>query len=462
MTSEYVVVLAADADHDRVGQLVGDLGRRGLTVVAEDAVPVIGIFPFLHDAAAIVVAFGGPVGAAMPSIAAEIDRVVPVRLTETAQPPDPIARLTAIDLGSGADRVREFTELLRRLAALVDDSRNRRSPPRPPDDADEVVIGAPLYAVDELQRLAAGVRDVASLLAGDADGTRQVRATLDEIGGSYRVVLSAIDTFHAAGADPGRIDLKALATLRGGALAERIHNGRGHCKRIGARYYADGGMRSALAGRVPAVALRQADATFMALTYGDLDMFDELDAVGWSLTRQSRDMFSLATAGQPAEAQRRFEQAREELAPIEEALHRALRDFQDIEQSLGYAQDAPPEVVPVTDESINFYGPVTNAVIARTISESRITLQAAALQPDLKNEMEQLLTAVKEMSQQLSPDDAVAVAAELEQLTNEVASDQPRPGIVRKCLRSLEQFGKTVADVGVPVIDLATKIAAFF
>lgn len=105
---------------------------------------------------------------------------------------------------------------------------------------------------------------------------------------------------------------------------------------------------------------------------------------------------------------------------------------------------------------------VTGSVIARTIRDSRVTLQSAPLSSELQDYMEQLLTAVAAMAEKLPREDAEVAAVELEQLTQEITGDQPRVGVVKKCLRSLTEFGKSVAEVGLPVVTLAAKIAAFF
>jgi hypothetical protein len=468
--STHIVILAVANDSPLAMQLVRALHQQGFTVVpnraaggSDDA------WDFVYDAAGIVLACQVSDGGGAESIPPGLERVVPVVLTESARLPTEYVYLEPIDLTGHVDDGQGFEELVRRLNALVEDSRQRSSfdvarsvDYASPLDGGSAAVSSPLYAIDELDRLTAGVQRIGEILASDDERTRLVRATLDEIGKSYRVVLDGIDEFYAVGAGSDPPDKTALAKLRGGRLAERIHNGRGHCKRIGARYFAEGGLRQALEPQVPTQTLEASDATFRALTNADMDLFDAMDSVGLSLTREARQLYALVLAGQQAEASRRLVQAHETLAPLEEALHNALHRFQDVEQALGYAQDSPQEGQIVVDHSINIYGPVTNSVVAGTIKDSQIRLQSAALPEGLEEAMQELLAAVGAISGQLTPDDAVAAASELDQLTKEVTSAQPRVGIIKKCLRSLELFGKSVTDVGLPVVELAAKIAAFF
>jgi len=470
MASEYIVVLDVSEQSGRAMLLADALTRRGFTVITDNDVSGGNVaYVFIDDAAAIVAASSGPAR----DLAgywdwADTSKAIPVKLARDASLPERLMQLDAINLGDKVDGGPEFDDLVGRLGALLRDSRQAhfsssafRGTWQPLDDSGHAVSW-PLHSVGELERLADGVRDIAVMLAGDAEQTQQIRATLDEIGASYKVVLDAIDAFYATAALE-RTDIASLAKLRGGSLVVTIHNGRGHCKRIGARYFANGGLREVLLkSRVPDQALGEADATFRALTAADVDLFDALDSVGESLTLEARAIYPLVIAGQKREAARRFERAQQVLSPLEDALRDALRRFQETLESLGYAQDSPSEVQHVEDRSIHIYGSVTNSVVASTIRDSHVTLQSAPLSSELKDYMQQLLKAVGAMADKLPSEDAEAAALELEQLTQEVTSDQPRAGVVKKCLRSLAEFGKSVAEVGLPVVTLAAKIAAFF
>jgi hypothetical protein len=471
VASDYVVLVATHETSGPAVELAKALHHRGFTVVANEAAGGVSEYSvFLQDAAAVVVVCGDRSSAGESlQVDAVLERVVPVKVAHGARLPKELEALEALDLSESAKDGPELELLTRRLGALVDDA--RQVEPRDPSmsdyyalplDAGEYAVSGPIDAISELGRLAQGVGGVATLLATDAEQTKQFRETLREIGNSYRVVQSAIDEFYASGADADRLDLRALAKIRGGSLATRIHDGRGHCKRIGARYNAEGGPRSALKTRVSAQDLESADWIFRELAEADIDLFRVLDSVGMSLAFEARKIYPLVIAGQRAEALRRFEYAHVVLAPLEAALQTAMRKFQDIEQSLGYAPDSPSEVPHVDDRSVHVYGSVTNSVVASTIKDSRITLKSAQLPAELRASMEELIQAVGAMAEKLSADDAEAAAIELEQLTAEVSRERPKVGIIKKCLRSLELFGKSVADVGLPVVELATKIAGLF
>lgn len=470
MASEYIVISNIGERSARTTLLAETLTRRGFTVIADDEIEGHGIaYVFEGDAAAIVAASSCTVQESAGYWDwADISKTIPVKLTSDADFPGRLRQLEAVDLSGKVGSGPEFDGLVGRLDALVRDSRQAhffssafRGAWQPLDDINGA-ISWPLQSVGELERLADGVRDIAVMLADDAEQTQPIRATLDEIGASYKVVLDAIDTFYAT-ATLEQADIASLAKLRGGSLAVQIHNGRGHCKRIGARYFAYGGLRNVLLrSQVPDRALTEADATFRALTNADFDMFDALDSIGTSLTLEARAIYPLVISGQKQEAMRRFQRAQQVLSPLEDALRDALRRFQDTLESLGYAQDSPAEVKYVEDRSINVYGPVTNSVIASTIKDSYVTLQSAPLSSELKEYMEQMLTAVSAMTERLPPEEADVAAVEVGQLVQEVSSDHPRVGVIKKCLRSLADFGKSFAEVGLPVVELAAKIAAFF
>jgi hypothetical protein len=468
--STHIVVLAVANDSQLAIQLVRALHKRGFTVISNRAAGGSDdAWDFVYDAAGVVLACQLPDVAGWASIPHGLERVVPVVLAANTRLPPEYAHLEPMDLSGHVDAGYEFEELVRRLNGLVADSRQRSSfdAVRSVDYAlpladGGAAVSSPLYAVNELEKLTTGVQRIGEILASDDQRTRLVRATLNEIGTSYRVVLDSIDEFYAVGGGSDPPDKAALAKLRGGRLAERIHNGRGHCKRIGARYFAEGGLRQALEPQVSAQTLEASDGTFRSLTNADMDLFDAMDMVGLSLTREARQLYALVLAGQQDEASRRLVRAHETLTPLEEALHKALRRFQDVEQALGYAQESLQEGKVVEDHSINIYGPVTNSVVAGTIRDSRIRLQSSTLPEGLEESMQELLAAVETMSGQLTPDDAEAAASELDQLTKEVTSEQPKAGIIKKCLRSLELFGRSVTDAGLPVVELVAKIAAFF
>ncbi len=121
-----------------------------------------------------------------------------------------------------------------------------------------------------------------------------------------------------------------------------------------------------------------------------MDLFERLEMVGGVLTKEARAIYTLVIARQSAATRQRFMNAHSVLEPLEAALDHALAKFQDIEESLGYAQDAPTERPAVEDRSINIYGDIIGGVVAQAITNSRIAL---------------------------TPGDAEAAAIEVEQLT---------------------------------------------
>jgi hypothetical protein len=182
------------------------------------------------------------------------------------------------------------------------------------------------------------------------------------------------------------------------------------------------------------------------------------------LTIEARHVVRLLLAGQERAARQRIAQAREVLLPLEDELDAALEAFQEIEASLGYAEDTriKTEAVHVSIQSIHIGGDVVNSnvVAANTIERSALTLRAAsALPEELKAVLTELHKAVGELTAALPDDEAELAARDLEELTAEATSGSPRPAFWRRAVDGLLAAAREVADVGSPVVDLVTKVA---
>jgi hypothetical protein len=462
----HIFIVSAGAPADRVRQLVDAVVGHGIDVVADPSAGADTYTEhFAFPAAGIVVAWGHapPDGNAtrLAGHAVSWGGLISVKLVADAVIPAPFDALRPVDLSewTGVDDS-EFERLVGYLRALVD---HPVSNPPGLSLEGQWAVETPTGALGALHELMGRVGQLVEVFADDVEHTRQLRETLWEIGGTYRVVKEAIESFVAAGLGPNGLDGRAFAQLERGVLSQAIRNGRGHCVRIGARYFKVGGMREALTERAPAELVAMADETFTRLTQSDMDVFEAMDQLGDRLTTEARHVVRLLLAGQEQAARQRVAHAREVLLPLEDALDAAIESFQEIEASLGYAEPSATETesVHVSIQSIHIGGDVVNSnvVAASVIEQSAISVDAStALPVELKAALTELHKAVGALTAALPDDEAELAARDLKDLTEEVTSGSRRPAFWRRAADGLLSAAKKVADVGGPVIDLVTKV----
>ena len=147
---------------------------------------------------------------------------------------------------------------------------------------------------------------------------------------------------------------------------------------------------------------------------------------------------------------------------FEELVEAGARD--EIELALGYAEPLPPpkEVVQMSTQSITIFGSVydSNIVAAATIERSSITLAESPIGEELKLALRELHEATAALTTRLSDDEAALAARDLEDLTKEATSGSPRPAFWRRAADGLMTAAKRTAEVGIPVIELVTKVTA--
>jgi hypothetical protein len=315
--------------------------------------------------------------------------------------------------------------------------------------------------VAELQALADSLSQIGEVLSDDEGRSRALRETLAEIGGTYRVVKSAVGRFVAAALSPGGPDAQVYAGLAHGPLAQQIRNGRGHCRRIGLRYIRVGGLRDGLKAKLSPKVLADLDGTFARLASADGDVFSAMDALGYALTNESQIIVRHLRTGRIERARQHITEAEARLRPLEAALDKALAAFQDLESARGYAEPLhePPEVHNVTN--VNIYGDVnqSSVVVAQTIENSRIAVENSAVSEDLKGVLVALHDAATTLASHLPADDAALAAKDLEDFAKETTSSTRRPAVWRRAAEGLLSAAKNVADGGVAVIDLIGKVA---
>jgi hypothetical protein len=465
MNDGHVLVMAAGADESRRDQLVARLAGAGLPMVVGPGVGGHPSWAQSSRAAALLLVVGGsslPAPLTYPlEVFARRGQAVVVNLDAPWQEAPARGDVMFLDLGHWPEVPPGAIEsLIAHLRALV--ASGVDSPSEPELDNSQVEFAR--NGVLELQSLTGTIGKIGEVLIDDDERSLALRQTLAEISGTYRVVKSAIESFVAAGVEIARPGAAAYANLGHGILAQAIRNGRGHCTRIETRYVRVGGLRDGLKDKVSPGTLTELDETFARLGSADGDVFEAMDRLGQALTEESRVILRYLRTERPDEAREHSAVAVERLLPLESALDVALAAFQEIESALGYAEPLPPakEVVHMSTQNITILGSVhgSNIVAAGTIERSSITLAESPIGEELRSALLELHKATAALTTQLSDDEAALAARDLEDLTKEATSGSPRPAFWRRAADGLLTAAKKTAEVGIPVIELVTKVTA--
>jgi hypothetical protein len=382
--------------------------------------------------------------------------LLPVAFTSPGELPD-LEGLLPIDLSRWTgDDDPELERLMRIVRAVVTNRRPRNAPGWPRGDAPR--------AVQDLRDLTREAARLGEILINDEPHRRDLVAALNEVGATYRAVNDEISRFAEALRGDPQLQRSRIHQLARGNLMERIHNGRGSCTRIGTLYRRASGLREALIREsVPAPTLDAADAVFTRLTDSDMDLFAAMDSVGETLKVQARAIENLLVMEQDEAARERMRLAWQAVAPLEEELDQARTELQYLQANLGYVEPRyeTTGAVKVTIIKQTIHGSVVNSnvVAAETIKNSSVTLASAPVSDELKSALADLHVAVAEMTAHLTDDEASLAADDLARLTEEATRPEPREAWWRRTLDGLVAAGKKSAEVGIPVVDLATKIA---
>jgi hypothetical protein len=462
MDEGHVLVMASGANESRLGLLLREIAAQGLTVVRG---PDIGGYPSYAeevDAAALLMPSGAQGWPDLQQF--PIDRfaregqLVFVNLDATPQAPPAGGDAMYFDLaGWAGDGSLELDRLIEHLRALIATPLSEQHHWK----LDAGQVGTATSGITELQSLTDKIGQIGDALSGDEQASRPLRETLDEIGGTYRVVKSAVERFVAAGLSRGGPDAQVYAGLAHGPLAQQIRNGRGHCRRIGRRYRCISGLRDNLAPKLSPITLADLDATFDRLASADGDVFSAMDALGYALTNESQIIVRHLLTGRNEPARRHIAGAIDRLVPLERALEEALAAFQVVTSAIGYAESSPREKEIIYMSKIEIHGDVINAnvVAAQTIENSQIAVKNSAAPQDLKVVLEELHEAAKNLTSRLSADDAALAAKDLKDLAEEAVSPTPNRAIWRRAADGLLAAAKSAGETGIVVVDLVSKVA---
>jgi hypothetical protein len=197
------------------------------------------------------------------------------------------------------------------------------------------VIQDATTASTELRDLAGRFRSINEVLIPDTPPVQDLRAALEEVMATYRVVTKAIQRFTLSALQPGALDPQSYVELSSRDLVQDIEAGRGHCGDILIHYRRVGGVRDAIQGRLSDEQLREVDDTFTRLGTADGDAFARMTRIGEYLSDESRAVVNALFANQPEAARERVASTRVLLEPLERELSDGMREMQQLEASLG-------------------------------------------------------------------------------------------------------------------------------
>lgn len=472
------VFITYTGSSERARLLVDHLAAAHLDVVPDTDLQGpdgwVGASNLAYDASAVVIAFGDDTAVDDCANGHRADWVVrsvpgvllPVKLRPQAIIPAQLGDLRPFDLAewTGGEHP-ELHRLITALRQLVGRRESRIQPWESTLAADRGEIDSAESAVSSLQDLTNEIGGIGELLLDDEPAADALNSALDEIGRTYRAINDAVEEFlSASGAATGAFDTQAYFRLARGNLNDSIHNSRGSCSRIATLYGRTGGIRQALQRRASPEMLRAADGAFAQLSTADGDLFQQMEELGQALTNESKLIANLLLAGQLDAARQRIAEAWSRLDPIEQQLQGARNALQNIQIRLGYVEGTHTRggTVEVSIQRVNIGGDVVNSpiVVAHTIEGSWNTVERSPASTELKTLLADLHKAVSTLAESLDPDDAELAARDLEDLTREAISSEPRPAWWQRAAQGLVNAAKKTAEVGIPVVDLVAKITA--
>jgi hypothetical protein len=341
-----VFVSYAREDHDRVRPLVDYLKRAGMDVFwDEDLEPGSRFRSALADAlelAACVVVVWTRTSVQRDFVQSEAARgdargaLIPVKLDADAQVPLGFDVLQYVDLhgwdGSDTATSRRLVNAVRKLVERGSNGMSHHAML-----SENSAIANAQRMTGHLVNLTSRLRSLGDTLVADSAPAKDLRGALDEVRKTYSAVSDAIRRFVTPAVQRGPIDGAPYVDMERGTLVSDIENGRGHCSRINAYYFRDGGLRDSIKDGIDPQLLTEVDQTFSQLSHADVDLFDELTQIGRVLTNESRAIVNLLVEEQDVAARRRILEGRQALAPLEKQLSGAMVELQRVERSLGHA-----------------------------------------------------------------------------------------------------------------------------
>jgi hypothetical protein len=120
----------------------------------------------------------------------------------------------------------------------------------------------------------------------------------------------------------------------------------------------------------------------------------------------------------------------------------------------------------MSDHSISFGDNATvsssNLTAATKIQSSSIAVNASDATPEIKALLEQLHSAVTEMTRHLAPQEASNAARDLSQFSQEVTAERPRKQWYELSAQGLLEAAKAVGGAALPVVSIVTSILKLF
>jgi TIR domain len=340
----FVFVSYAREDKARVARLIDQLATRGINVWWDGKIDPGS--PWRHaiqnhlDRAVCTLVVWTEHSVESNFVQSEASRaaagtLVPVKLDTAARIPVGFTEIHCCDLtGWDEGSSPEFERLVSVLGRFIERG------PRPIDgwmlQNPQWQVNDSVSAAGELREKVGSLRSFAELSTSSVRASEDLRLTLREIYKTYKAVNDAVKRFLSPVVTKDEIDATPYLDLERDDFRAQVEKGRGHCGLISVHYGRHGGLRDWLAERVQPEQLREADALFASFSGADRDAFVRMVSIADMLKNQSRAIVNLLLADQPILARERIKEARQELAPLEAELSKAMRELQETQAVLGY------------------------------------------------------------------------------------------------------------------------------
>lgn len=338
----FVFVSYAHDDKARVARLIDELASRGIRIWWDGNIDPGS--PWRHaiqthlDAAVCTLVVWTEHSVDSDFVCSEASwgaPLVPVKLDAAARIPVGFTEYQYSDLTcwKGGSSL-ELDQLVSTLSKFI------QRGPRPIDEwtlkyQDSQVTNTVAVTAD-LRAKASRLRSIAEISAANLEASDDLRVTLQEIDKTYQTVNDAIKRFLLPGMSKGNIDPTPYLDLERDEFCVQVGHGKGHCGLISVHYGRHGGLRDWLVHKLSPEDLKEADILFSSFSDADIDAFAQMVSIADLLKNQSRVIVNLLFADQENLARKHIREARKALSPLEVELSNAMRELQEIRETVGY------------------------------------------------------------------------------------------------------------------------------
>jgi hypothetical protein len=179
------------------------------------------------------------------------------------------------------------------------------------------------------------VRVRSDLLKRNPGSEQALRDALGGVRQTYEAVIGAIDELLAPLTSNGRLEIGWFKPIASGRMVEQIERQRGHCKRIVQIYIESGGLRESLPTTVSNEAKDALDHLMMNIGNADMDLFQQMTAIGSSLAKEGAVITNLILAEQTQSAEAHLRQSALTLIPLQQELAQGMARVDRLIADLG-------------------------------------------------------------------------------------------------------------------------------